>query len=62
MNLSAQNDPHAWPPYEVRTHNQSSTSENRMHSDAVAQGYGDKLVPSLIEVQEKANGFQIVKR
>ena len=29
---------------------------------AVAQGYGDKLVPSLIEVQEKANGFQIVKR
>ena len=29
---------------------------------AVAQGYGDKLVPSLIEVQEKANGFRIVKR
>jgi 3-hydroxyisobutyrate dehydrogenase-like beta-hydroxyacid dehydrogenase len=29
---------------------------------AVAQGYGDKLVPSLIEVQEKANSFQIVKR
>ncbi len=29
---------------------------------AVAQGFGDKLVPSLIEVQEKANGFQIVKR
>lgn len=29
---------------------------------AVAQGYGDKLIPSLIEVQEKANGFQIVKR
>ena len=29
---------------------------------AAAQGYGDKLVPSLIEVQEKANGFQIVKR
>ncbi|MEP7155650.1 MAG: NAD(P)-dependent oxidoreductase [Betaproteobacteria bacterium] len=29
---------------------------------AVAQGYGDKLIPSLIEVQEKSNGFQIVKR
>jgi 3-hydroxyisobutyrate dehydrogenase-like beta-hydroxyacid dehydrogenase len=29
---------------------------------AVAQGFGDKLIPSLIEVQEKANGFQIVKR
>ena len=29
---------------------------------AVAQGFGGKLVPSLIEVQEKANGFQIVKR
>ncbi len=29
---------------------------------AVAQGYGDKLIPSLIEVQERANGFQIVKR
>lgn len=28
---------------------------------AVALGYGDKLIPSLIEVQEKANGFQIVK-
>lgn len=29
---------------------------------AVAQGFGDKLIPSLIEAQEKANGFQIVKR
>jgi 3-hydroxyisobutyrate dehydrogenase-like beta-hydroxyacid dehydrogenase len=29
---------------------------------AVAQGFGDKMIPSLIEAQEKANGFQIVKR
>jgi 3-hydroxyisobutyrate dehydrogenase-like beta-hydroxyacid dehydrogenase len=29
---------------------------------AVAQGYGDKLIASLIEAQEKANGFQIIKR
>lgn len=29
---------------------------------AVTQGFADKLIPSLIEVQEKTNGFQIVKR
>jgi len=29
---------------------------------AVALGFGDKLVPSMIEAQEKLNNFQIVKR
>jgi hypothetical protein len=29
---------------------------------AVAQGFEDKLIASLIEAQEKANNFQIVKR
>jgi 3-hydroxyisobutyrate dehydrogenase-like beta-hydroxyacid dehydrogenase len=29
---------------------------------AVTAGFGDKFVPSLIEAQEKANGFTIVKR
>ena len=49
MNLSAQNNPHAWPPYQVRTHNQSTQSENKMHSDAIARDYGFKggLVPGV---------------
>jgi acyl dehydratase len=36
-------------PYEVRTHNTHSTSENRMHSDDVAAAYGFKgaLVPGV---------------
>ena len=29
---------------------------------AVALGLGDKLVPSMIEAQEKVNGFDILKR
>ena len=39
----------AWPAYRVRTHNASSHSENRMHSDDVARSFGFKaaLVPGV---------------
>ncbi|MBI4084163.1 MAG: hypothetical protein HY423_16280 [Candidatus Lambdaproteobacteria bacterium] len=39
----------AWHPYEVRTHNHSTASENRMHSDEVARTYGFQggLVPGV---------------
>ena len=39
----------AWPAYRVRTHNVSSHSENRMHSDDVARSFGFKaaLVPGV---------------
>ena len=39
----------AWVPYTVRTHNPSSHSENRMHSDDVARRFGFKgaLVPGV---------------
>jgi len=39
----------SWPPYTVRTHNASSLSENRMHSDDVARSFGFKgaLVPGV---------------
>ncbi len=39
----------AWPPYTVRTHNPSSQSENRMHSDDVARkfGFSGALVPGV---------------
>lgn len=39
----------AWPPYRVRTHNASSHSENRIHSDDVAKSFGFKgaLVPGV---------------
>jgi hypothetical protein len=39
----------ALPPYQVRTHNASEQSENRMHSDEVAQQFGFKgaLVPGV---------------
>ena len=49
MQVSAQDMRDEWPAYQVRTHNQSTSSENRMHSDAVAQGYGFKggLVPGV---------------
>ena len=49
MNLSSHNNPPAWPPYQVRTHNQSTQSENKKHSDAVARDYGFKggLVPGV---------------
>ena len=42
-------DSTALPVYEVRTHNASSFSENRMHSDDVALAYGFKgaLVPGV---------------
>ena len=38
-----------WPPYQVHTHNPSSESENRMHSDDVARQFGFKggLVPGV---------------
>src|SRR5688572_7857029 len=38
-----------WAPYKVRTHNPSSHSENRMHSDDVARKFGFKsaLVPGV---------------
>jgi hypothetical protein len=38
-----------WLPYRVRTHNASSLSENRMHSDDVARSFGFKgaLVPGV---------------
>ena len=37
------------PPYSVRTHNPSTGSENRMHSDEVARSYGFRggLVPGV---------------
>jgi hypothetical protein len=39
----------AWPAYRVRTHNASSQSENRMHSDDVARSFGFRaaLVPGV---------------
>lgn len=39
----------SWSPYTVRTHNASSQSENRMHSDEVARKFGFKgaLVPGV---------------
>lgn len=45
-NLSRDN---AWAPYQVRTHNASTHSENRMHSDEVARSFGFKgaLVPGV---------------
>lgn len=38
-----------WAPYQVRTHNASSHSENRIHSDDVARSFGFKgaLVPGV---------------
>ena len=38
-----------WAPYQVRTHNASSQSENRIHSDEVAKRFGFKgaLVPGV---------------
>jgi hypothetical protein len=39
----------SWAPYQVRTHNASEQSENRMHSDEVARQFGFKgaLVPGV---------------
>jgi 3-hydroxyisobutyrate dehydrogenase-like beta-hydroxyacid dehydrogenase len=37
-------------------------SVHQSYEQAVALGFGDKLVPSMIEAQEKLNNFQIVKR
>ena len=46
--MSIENAP-AWQPYRVRTHNASSLSENRIHSDDVARSFGFKgaLVPGV---------------
>ncbi len=48
--MTTQNTPlYALPPYQVRTHNASEHSENRMHSDDVARQFGFKgaLVPGV---------------